>query len=48
MLNIAALKRALGEAAVIESGEPYALIWAGTVTASPPARRPARPACRMF
>ena len=43
-LNIAALKRALGEAAVIESGERDALTWAGTVSASPPAGPPDRPA----
>lgn len=32
-LDIAALKRALGEAAVIESGERYALTWAGKASA---------------
>lgn len=32
-LDIAALKRALGEAAVIESGERYALTWAGKANA---------------
>lgn len=32
-LDVAALKRALGEAAVIESGERYALTWAGKANA---------------
>lgn len=32
-LDVAALKRALGEAAVVESGERYALTWAGKANA---------------
>jgi adenine-specific DNA-methyltransferase len=32
-LDIGALKRALGEASVIESGERYALTWAGKANA---------------